>query len=472
MKASPFWNDRRVNKALNLTPETRSKICFSGISTDSRSVSKGDLFVALIGDNFDGHDFISKAVKNGAEGLVVSRPVQLEEESIPIFLVEDTLEALGDLAKYLRVYLDIIVVAITGSTGKTGTKDLIQAAIEGCYESHCTRGNQNNRVGVPLTLLSTPATTEVVVLELGTNQPGEIERLTEIAGPQIAVITTVSESHTQRLKSLDGVMKEKLDLLRGLPNSGTALVGENPKDLSNKAKEIVENVLVIGSDVHSSVEYRPEHVHMDQDGFYGFSWREEKVELKVPGRHSVQNCQMALAVADVLRVPASIAIKGVGRVKASKMRMETLRVGNLTLILDCYNANPQSVESALEHLSVIDQNRAKVAFLGSMLELGDDSEQLHQKLLAQAMSLDLDLVVATGLFAAGSLEKKGGRTTKGCGIVSVADPYTAYEEVRDCMNGDEVVLLKASRGVNLEKLIPYFESDFEMEGISQDGVEI
>ena len=121
---------------------------------------------------------------------------------------------------------------------------------------------------------------------------------------------------------------------------------------------------------------------------------------------------------------------------------------------------------------MIDQNRAKVAFLGSMLELGDDSEQLHQKLLAQAMSLDLDLVVATGLFAAGSLEKKGGRTTKGCGIVSVADPYTAYEEVRDCMNGDEVVLLKASRGVNLEKLIPYFESDFEMEGISQDGVEI
>ena len=230
--------------------------------------------------------------------------------------------------------------------------------------------------------------------------------------------------------------------------------------------------MVIGSDVHSSVEYRPEHVHMDQDGFYGFSWREEKVELKVPGRHSVQNCQMALAVADVLRVPASIAIKGVSRVKASKMRMETLRVGNLTLILDCYNANPQSVESALEHLSVIDQNRAKVAFLGSMLELGDDSEQLHQKLLAQAMSLDLDLVVATGLFAAGSLEKKGGRTTKGCGIVSVADPYTAYEEVRDCMNGDEVVLLKASRGVNLEKLIPYFESDFEMEGISQDGVEI
>ena len=117
-----------MNKALNLTPETRSKICFSGISTDSRSVSKGDLFVALIGDNFDGHDFISKAVKNGAEGLVVSRPVQLEEESIPIFRVEDTLEALGDLAKYLRVYLDIIVVAITGSTGKTGTKDLIQAA--------------------------------------------------------------------------------------------------------------------------------------------------------------------------------------------------------------------------------------------------------------------------------------------------------------------------------------------------------
>ena len=466
MKKLHFWNDTHVNQALDLVSAVEAGMSFSGISTDSRSVKEGDLFVALLGHNFDGHDFIPSAVKQGARGLVVSRSVLIEEEPISIFRVEDTLEALGSLARYFRRKSGVTVVAITGSSGKTGTKDLTQAAIEACHSSYCTRGNQNNRIGVPLTLLSAPENTDVIVLEMGTSEPGEIESLTTIAEPQIALITTVSESHTQGLESFDGVMEEKLKLFEGPQEGGTALVSGEPEILSCKAKEIVADTLVVGSGEHTDVGYRPEKINMDGSGHCSFFWRGERIELKVPGRHSVQNCLMALAVADLLDVPVKTAVKGVSRVEASGMRTEIMQVGGLTLILDCYNANPQSVEAGLDLLGSMDSGRSKIAFLGSMLELGKKSAALHSQVLSGAMSLKLDLVVATGLFTRGLSQEEGNRDSR---IVSVADPHEAYQKIRDQIEGDEIILLKASREVRLEKLIPFFKSDFGIRDVSLDG---
>ena len=465
-----LWNESHVSEALNLTLENATGVTFSGISTDSRSVSPGELFVALMGEDFDGHDFIASAAEKGAKGVVVSRLVNIKEGKIPVYHVEDTLEALGNLARYRRKKMDVTVVAITGSSGKTGTKNLTQAAIEGCYQSHCTSGNQNNRIGVPLTLLSAPLDTEIVVLEMGTSEPGEIELLTEMSEPQIGVVTTVSESHTQKLKSFDGVMKEKLELFRGLPTNGIALVGGDPQVLSNKAREIIKDTLVIGIGSHTDVNYRPGQIEMKEDGCCVFPWHGEEVVLQVPGMHSVQNALMALAISDLLDVPASMATKGVSRVKAAKMRNEMMQVGGITLILDCYNANPQSVKSALDLLAATNPERPKIAFLGSMLELGENSKELHRNLLCQAVSLDLDLIVATGLFALESSIENIDNRTNNTRLVSTSDPQEAYRNIRSQIRGDEVLLLKGSRGVNLETLIPFFEADFGTKGTITDGM--
>jgi len=301
----------------------------------------------------------------------------------------------------------------------------------------------NNRIGLPLTLLDAPDDAEVVVLEMGTNEPGEIAELTRIAEPTIGVVTTVSESHVEKLGSLQGVLEEKLDLLRGLPDDGTAVVGDEPAILSEQAAAIRGDVLVVG--LGASAERPLSDASMDERGRWSFIWR---------GRHSLKNALLALTVAELLDVPAADAARGVGQVEAGPMRGEIRRIGGLTLIVDCYNANPQSVRAALDLLVDIEPGRTKVAVLGSMLELGDRSEVLHEMLLDEAAALGLDLLVATGDFA---------RTADPSGptpVVSFVEPLEAYAELRGRLAGDEVLLMKASRGVAMERLIPLFEEDF------------
>ncbi len=447
----PFvWTDAQVRTALDVQPLQACDLIFTGISTDSRTTREGDLFVALSGDHFDGHDYVSDALGRGARGAVVARAV--EAKNVCVYPVHDTLLALGQLASYRRRALDAVVVGITGSSGKTGTKDLTRAAIAGSRRVHATPGNLNNRIGLPLTLLDAPGDAEVVVLEMGTNEPGEIAALTRIAEPTIGVVTTVSESHVEKLGSLQGVLEEKLDLLRGLPDDGTAVVGDEPAILSEQAAAIRGDVLVVG--LGASAERPLSDASMDERGRWSFIWRGEPVQLCVPGRHSLKNALLALTVAELLDVPAADAARGVGQVEAGPMRGEIRRIGGLTLIVDCYNANPQSVRAALDLLVDIEPGRTKVAVLGSMLELGDRSEVLHEMLLDEAAALGLDLLVATGDFA---------RTADPSGptpVVSFVEPLEAYAELRGRLAGDEVLLMKASRGVAMERLIPLFEEDF------------
>ena len=470
MTPSFVWTDDQVRTALHVAPQEDCSLIFTGISTDSRTTREGSLFVALCGDNFDGHDFVSDALGRGARGAVVARPI--EADGACVYPVEDTLLALGQLAGHRRSRLDAVVVGITGSSGKTATKEMTRAAIEGSRRVHATLENLNNRIGLPLTLLDAPDDAEVVVLEMGTNEPGEIAALTRIAEPRIGIVTTVSESHIEKLESLEGVLDEKLDLLRGLPDDGKAVVGDEPAILSEEAGRIRRDLLVVGLGIGADAEYRPGESSMDEQGCWSFVWRGEPVHLRAPGRHSVQNALIALTVAELVDVPAPEATRGVGRVEAGSMRGEIRRIGGLTLILDCYNANPQSLRAALDLLSDIEPSRPKIAVLGSMLELGARSEELHTALLHEASTLGLDLLVATGEFAraaadARAAESGGAAST----ILSVIDPLEAYEELRGRLAGDEVLLMKASRGVALERLIPLFESDFSESAAGSGGVE-
>ena len=471
------WTSDAVREALDLPMQHRDArkdaadaeegAVYSGVSTDSRSVAEGDLYVALCGERFDGHDFVAEALASGASAAVVSRPVEVLPHE-QLYSVEDTLVALGALAAYRRQALDVPVVAITGSSGKTSTKDLAQAAIAGGARVHATSGNFNNRIGMPLTLLATPSEVEVVILELGSNEPGEIATLAAIAQPDIGVVTTVGESHLEKLGSLEGVLEEKLDLLRAVASRGTCVVGDEPATLVDGARAICPSVRVAGWGERADPTLRPQQVEVDAFGGHRFQWHGESVTLALPGRHSVANAMIALAIAELVGVEAKDAVQGIARAEPGSLRGEVRRIGGLTVVVDCYNANPQSVRAALDLLHGQSTASRTVAVLGTMLELGEAAARLHEETLSYALELDIDLVVATGAFAAADVVTAhkatatgGTAATRAADRVLCADDWqSAYPFLRERLDGDEVVLLKASRGVALEGILPSLERDF------------
>lgn len=460
MTAAAFaWTDRTVREALGLRTDEPVQLEYTGVSTDSRTVAEGALYVALVGERFDGHDFVADAVAAGARGAVVSKPPAGAGRAV-LYPVGDTLVALGALGGYRRRKLPAIVVAITGSVGKTTTKELMAGALGAGRRVHATRGNLNNRVGLPLTLLAAPVDAEVVVAELGTNEPGEIAILTAMAAPDVGVVTTVGESHLEKLGSVEGVLEEKLDLLRGLESGGGAVVGDEPPFLPRAAREIVPGVRVAGWGQDADADLRPGDVEVDHWGYHRFAWRDATVSMGIPGRHVVTDALLALVVAEMLGVEAGEAAMGLSEVRAGSMRGEVRRVGSLTLLVDCYNANPQSVRAALELLRSHGNEARRIAVLGTMLELGERSDSLHDRVLDDALESELDLVVATGAFAAAAA-RRGLRDR--ADVIAAVEPRAAYTSLRDRLRGDEVVLLKASRGVALESLVPLFEEDFAEE---------
>jgi UDP-N-acetylmuramoyl-tripeptide--D-alanyl-D-alanine ligase len=452
------WNDAAVRGALALGGASRD-VAYTGVTTDSRAVSQGQLYVALVGDRFDGHDFVADALSRGARGAVVSHRWSADvgdRTSAPLYRVDDTLVALGALAAHRRRSLTAPVVGITGSSGKTTTKDLTAAALRSTKRVHATSGNRNNRVGLPLTLLSVPNDAEAVVLEMGTNEPGEIRTLAQIARPDIGVVTTVGESHLEKLGSVEGVLEEKLDLLRHLAHGGRCLVGDEPAVLAERARTICAGLRVAGWSERADADLRPENPRGDASSRYRFDWRGAPVALQLVGRHAAADAMLALAIAELLGVPAADAARGVSGTETHALRGEIRRLGSLTLVVDCYNSNPQSARAALDLLAGQDATR-RVAVLGSMLELGGEADRLHDDVLANALGRGFDLVVATGRFAdaAGRLGAK-----QRPDVITAGDWQSAYPMLRGRLEGGEVVLLKASRGIALEGILPLLERDF------------
>lgn len=451
------WTDADVREALGLrTDRADPDLGYTGVSTDSRSIEEGQLYVALEGDRFDGHDFVADATSKGARGAVVSRE-PASETGVRLYPVDDTLVALGALAAHRRQRLQAPVVAITGSSGKTTTKDLTAAALGAAKRVHATRGNYNNRIGLPLTLLSAPEDAEVVVLEMGSNEPGEIRILAQIARPDIGVVTTVGESHLEKLGSLEGVLQEKLDLLRGLADGGSCVVGDEPPRLVAQARAFCPRLRVAGWSERADPDLRPLDAEVDVFGSYEFRWRDQTVAMPMVGRHAVSDAMIALAIADLLGVTPKQAVRGLASAEANPLRGEIRRVGTLTVIVDCYNANPQSVRAALDILEGQGAAVRRVAVLGTMLELGDESDRLHRETLRDALARKIDLIVATGAFEEAAA---GLGVTDASRLVTAADWKQAYPLLHERLRGDEVVLLKASRGIALEGILPMLERDF------------
>ncbi|MBA2671286.1 MAG: UDP-N-acetylmuramoyl-tripeptide--D-alanyl-D-alanine ligase [Gemmatimonadetes bacterium] len=459
------WSERQVIEALGLEEEAGDGD-YSAVSTDTRSIGPGDLFVALVGDRFDAHDFLAGAAESGASAAVVERIPGDAPAGMRYFVVDDSLHALGRLANYRRRRLGAKVAGVVGSNGKTTTKDLLRVTLSARFRVHATEGNLNNQIGVPLTLLRTPEDAEALVIEMGTNEPGEIAILARIAEPDAAVITSIGEEHLEKLVDLDGVLEEETSILAGI-RGGIVIVAEEPDALAERARGQLGAGRVRVAGFSEAADLRPEGgsagVEFMPDGSTRWRWEGHGVHLPLPGRYNVRNALLALGLASEWGVPAGDAAAALQRVPAPKLRGEWKRVGDLRVLADCYNSNPPSVAAAIEVLMSVPADGRKIAVLGTMRELGASSEMLHRRTAeaaARSLGEGIDLIVATGDFVPAFAGLAG---DLGEALLLVEEPIAAFERVRPHLRGDEVILLKASRGEELERWLPLL-SEIEVAG--------
>jgi UDP-N-acetylmuramoyl-tripeptide--D-alanyl-D-alanine ligase len=458
-----FWTDREVRAALAIGGGEEGEP-YAGVSTDTRAISAGDLFVALRGERFDGHRFLGQAAAAGARGAVVSEPGTEVPEAFTLYTVQDTLDGLTRLAAHRRARVPATFVGVVGSNGKTTTKELIRAVLQTRFRTYATEGNLNNQIGVPLTLLRMPDDIEAAVIEMGTNRPGEIAALTSLVRPDYAVVTSIGEEHLELLGDLAGVLHEEIAVLDGLSPSGIALVAEEPDTLPRKAREIVGRRRVRVAGFREGTDLRPDGgergVHVLEDGSTLWRWRGVDVRLPIPGRFNVRNALLALGVAAENGVPSQDAVRGLTQVRLPRWRGEWIRHGELKILADCYNANPPSVTAAIELLTSLPVRGRRVAVLGTMRELGASSERLHGEIadrIARRVGEQIDLVVATGEFAhvfARFQPKLGDK------LIRAEDPIEAFELARPGLGATDTVLLKASRGDRLERWVDLLERRF------------
>jgi UDP-N-acetylmuramoyl-tripeptide--D-alanyl-D-alanine ligase len=456
------WSEAEVLAALPLaeregtSPNGDGPATFEGVSTDTRSLARGSLFVALRGENFDGHEFLARAAEQGARAAIVDR-IPSDAPPLLYFRVPDTLAALGRMGRYWRRQVGGRVVAITGTNGKTSTKEMCRAVVSTRYRTHATTGNLNNLVGAPLTLLDAPPEAEAMVVEIGTNMPGEIARLAEMVEPDIGVVTSIGEGHLEGLGSVEGVLREKTTLLSRIRPGGLALVADEPPSLPDRARSLARRVAVAGWSQQADPGLRAEGLRIDEAGRVHFRWQGHEVALPFGGRAHVRNALLALGVGVEWEVDPRDAVAALESMPAPKMRGEVHRIGGLTVIADCYNANPASLSAAVDTLVHMPRGGGRVVVVGSMLELGATSDALHRASARAIADADVDLVVATGLFVDAFQPLAA---TLGERLVLADDADGAFEPMADRLGGDEVVLLKGSRGVALERLIPRLEERF------------
>jgi UDP-N-acetylmuramoyl-tripeptide--D-alanyl-D-alanine ligase len=403
---------------------------FDGVSFDSRAIEPGQLFVPIVADR-DGHEFIGPARAAGAVVHLTSRPDEFRRDGTAIE-VSDTAVALMALAQWARRRLTATVVGVTGSVGKTSTKDLIAASCSAARRTSANVRSFNNEQGLPVTILDAPDDTEVLVLEMGMRGFGEISALCEVARPEIGVVTTVGHSHTERVGGIDGVAIAKSELVQALPRSGTAVLNADDALVAAMAARTGASVLTFGR----RGDVRFGDLELDDLARPTFDldtpWGRARVRLAVSGAHMASNAAAAIAVAGVVGVPLERAVASLGEAEVSAMRMEvTTLPSGATLINDAYNANPTSMRAALEALAAMTAVR-RVAVLGSMAEL-DDPVAAHRDIGRLAQDLGVE-VVAVG--------------TDRYGVPACDDPLVAVGP----LGAGDVVLVKASRAVGLDRV--------------------
>ncbi len=437
------WTDAEVRAALGLADPPRA-LAFTAVATDTRSLQAGALFVALAGERFDAHAFLADAKAAGAAGAIV-RTGTPPVPGLTFYEVPDTLRALGDLARHRRRGLNGPVVAVTGTNGKTSTKEMLAAALRTRYRTHATRINLNNLVGVPLTILEAPDDTEAMVVEAGANLPGEILRHREVIEPSISVVTNVAAGHLEGFGSGEAVLREKLALTDGI---ALAVVGPEPPALAELARARARRVVTAGL---SGAERTPTGVDLLDDGSPRVTIGSRSFVLPARGRHQAGNAMLAWAVAEALGLDLDRVAVALAEVRLPGGRGELTRLGGLTILNDSYNANPASFRAAIELARALRRDRRLVFVAGTMRELGRASPALHAEIASLLVALKPDLLGAVGEFVEALAPY---RDALGDRLLTAPDAAALGPPLAARLAGDELVVLKGSRGVALERILP------------------
>jgi UDP-N-acetylmuramoyl-tripeptide--D-alanyl-D-alanine ligase len=433
-----------------LDPESMAgKLC-----TDTRLLQPGDLYWALEGETFDGHDFCEQAIRKGAQAVVIGKD-KLPGLEVPSIRVADTLRALGDVANFLRHKSQARFVGITGSVGKTSTKELIRAAIGQVLKTKATEGNLNNLIGVPKTLAEIEEDDQLAVLEMGIDRPGEMDRLSQIVEPEIGVITTIGESHLERLGTVEKVLEEKSKLLRGLPEKGVAVV---PHDSPFREELIASSKApAVTFGTVEGADYYAASPKLRTRGCYGFLLKtpvgEGEVELSVPGLHQVQAATAAAAVGVSVGVPLEKLIQGLQTFSGVPGRCELIELNrNISVIADHYNANPVSMAAALRLLETfLDRRRVMVA--GEMWDLGVESPNFHHLVGNKIGKSGVDFLFAVGPRTRRLVQGARESGFPGNKIRWFESTDQAASDLARWLCEGDVVLVKGSRGMRLERVI-------------------
>lgn len=428
---------------------------FSNITTDSRKVKDGDFFVPLVGEKFDGHEYIISSFERGGSGCFTHKNIKGFDDKI-VVKVGDTLVALRKLSAYYRQKFDIPFVGITGSVGKTSTKDMISSVLSQIYNVHKTQGNFNNEIGVPLTVFGLEASHEAAVIEMGMSDFGEISRLTSIVKPDIAVMTNIGLSHIENLGSRQNILKAKMEILEGLNERGLVILNGDD-NLLNGLKDLLKYRTVLYG-MEDGLDYQAYNI--SSQGEMGTSFEisignnNYKVHVPVPGIHNIHNALAAIAVGVELKVPIDLIIKGIGEFLPGKMRLNIIDINGIKIINDAYNASPQSMEAAINVLKdVVSGNNRTIAVLGDMLELGDISAKAHRDVGSYAVSKEISYIVAVGEKGKDIIEgaiEAGAKKEK---VLHFNNNKEAGKFLIDFAKPGDVLLVKGSRGMKMEEIV-------------------
>lgn len=419
-----------------------------GISIDSRTVKKGDLYIAIKGENFDGHAFAASAVKNGATAVMCHKDVDV---SCPKIIVDETQAAFLRLASWYRDTFSFPVVGLTGSVGKTTTKEMIHAALSSEFNTLKTEGNLNNQIGVPRTLMRLDDSLDAAVIEMGMDDKGQISMLSKCVKPDAAIITNIGVSHLENLGSREGILAAKLEILHGLKDGAPIFLnGDDPYLMSAEISD--RPVIYYGID-NPICKYKAENIvtHGTSAVFdVVYNGKVQKIEIPTIGKHNVYNAVAAFAVASELGISAENAANGLLNYEPSGMRQRINIKGGITFIEDCYNASPDSVRAAINTLASLESNR-KIAVLGDMLELGAVSEDAHRDSGILAAKKRLDAVFTYGEKSALTATKAAEMGVKE--TASFDNQEELSKKLSEYIQPGDAVLFKASRGMKLENVI-------------------
>lgn len=421
----------------------------NGICTDTRSLQPGQAFFALVGTQHDGHGFLAAAEAAGAPVLVVQRPVEAWSPSAEttVIRVFDTARALLALAAWHRGRLKAKVIAVTGSYGKSTVKEMIGAILAGSARCAVAPASFNNRIGVALSLLSAKGDEDYIVLEMGTNHPGEIEELARAARPDLGVITAVGEVHLEGLGSLEGVREAKAELIPHVSPEGTLVLNADNAPCASLAARFSGRTLTFGLTAGTTV--RPECIRPSGDG-WSFSALGWVFELPNGPRHNVLNAAAAICAATALGAPVRNAVTALADFRPPHMRYERLNLGGVTFICDCYNSNPPALRAALESFLLESNPGRKVVVCGDMLELGDQGPRLHQELGRELAASGVHVLVAVGELARHLLEGWHSRAFPAQTALYFRSARDAWSPLWGELRPGDAVLLKGSRAVRLE----------------------